>query len=120
MGEFASVLNCIDGRVQRRAFDYFVATFRVHHVDTITAPGMVKHVSHDNRRTSQIVDDLRVSIAKHGSTQIGVVAHSDCAGNPVEDEVQKGQLESAVTALQAEFPDFEVVGMFMDLSSIPG
>lgn len=118
MPHFAAVLNCMDGRVQRKAADYFSATFGVRNIDTVTAPGMVKHLAHPTERTSQILDDLRISIAEHGSSQIGIVAHADCAGNPIPDRTQKKQVAVAMSALRSEFPEAEVVGIWLDTNSI--
>ena len=118
MGDFGSVLNCMEGRAQRNAGDYFTATFGVRHIDTITAPGVVQHLAHPTERTPQILDDLRISIEKHGSTQIGVVAHADCAGNPVPDRTQRQQVVVAMSTLGSEFPEAEVVGIWLDINSI--
>jgi len=118
MDRFGSVLNCMDGRVQREAADYFTDLFGVGPVDAVTAPGMVKHLALPTDRTAQILDDLRISLEKHASTQIGVVAHADCAGNPVDDEVQKEQTAAAVAGLRSEFPEAEVVGVWLNIGGV--
>lgn len=114
MKEFGSVLNCMDGRVQRKVSDYLTATFGVRFVDTITAPGIVQHVAAQTARTAEILDDLRISLGKHGSTHIGIVAHADCAGNPVADKTQKGQVGAAMVQLAEMFPGTQVVGLWVD------
>jgi len=118
MDGFGSVLNCIDGRAQRPAADYLSDLFGVGPIDAVTAPGMVKHLAQPTDRTAQILDDLRVSLTKHASTQIGVVSHADCAGNPVDDEVQQEQTAAAVANLRAEFPQAEVVGVWLDIHGV--
>ena len=92
--------------------------FGVRWVDTVTAPGMVKNIAADTARTTQILGDLQISMDKHGSTQIGVVAHADCAGNPVPDRTQKQQVVVAMSTLSSEFPEAEVVGIWLDINSI--
>ena len=114
MKEFGSVLNCMDGRVQRKVSDYLVATFGVRFVDTITAPGIVRHLAAQTPRTDQILEDLRISLDKHGSTHIGVVAHTECAGNPTADKTQKEQVRDAMARLMETFPDTQVVGIWVN------
>jgi carbonic anhydrase len=114
MKEFGSVLNCMDGRVQRKVSDYLTATFGVRFVDTITSPGMVQHVAAQTPRTEGVLADLRISLEKHGSAHIGVAAHSDCAGNPVADKTQKDQVGAAMARLAEVFPETQVVGLWVN------
>ena len=37
--EFCTVIDCMDGRVQRSVFEYMTTRFGVPHVETTTAPG---------------------------------------------------------------------------------
>lgn len=62
--------------------------------------------------------NLAVSIDVHGSKQIAVVAHHDCAGNPVPDKTQKAQVTLAVRKLRDGFPDSEVIGLWVSGRSI--
>ena len=118
MRDFAAVLNCMDGRVQRKVNDYLAATFGVRWIDTITAPGIVKNIASDTGRTSQILGDLQISLDQHGSTQIAVAAHAECAGNPVADKAQKDQLSAAKRRLAETYPDTEVVALWVNNSWI--
>lgn len=114
MKDFGTVLNCIDGRVQADAAAYLAATFGVRYVDAITAPGMVQHLVAQTGRTGQVLADLQVSMENHDSHQVGVVAHSDCAGNPVSDKMQKSQVTEAMNRLGSHLPDIEIVGLWVD------
>lgn len=118
MKDFGSALACIDGRFQRRTSDYLTQTFGVRSIDTVTAAGMIKNIAETTDRTAVILADLQVSLDKHKSTQIGVVAHADCAANLVPDDTQKKQVALAVASLETMFPDFEVVGVWIDENSI--
>ena len=113
MHDFAAVLNCMDGRVQVKANDYFSTVFGARNVDTVTAPGMIQHIAEQTDRNGQIMSDLLISLEKHGASQIGVVAHADCAGNPVADDVQKAQVSQAVALLGERFPGAEVAGIWI-------
>lgn len=114
MRDFGTVLTCMDGRIQRKVSDYLLATFGVRNVDTVTAAGMVKHVASDTDRTQTVFGDLDVSVDKHGSQDIAVVAHHDCAGNPTSDADQKDQVARAMSRLMRRHPDAEVIGIWLD------
>lgn len=118
MGDFATVLNCMDGRVQRKVNDYLKTTFGARYIDTVTAPGMVKNIASPTDRTEEIFSDSRISTEKHGSTQIAIAAHADCAGNPVPDATQKQQLSEAMTRLHEAFPEAEIVALWLDSNQI--
>jgi hypothetical protein len=55
-----------------------------------------------------------VSVEAHGTTQVAVVAHAQCAGNPVPDGKQKDQLRKAVVVVSERFPDLAVIALFYD------
>ena len=104
----------MDGRIQPKVSDYLLTSFGVENLDTVTAAGMVRHVSSDTERTQTILGDLDVSVDKHGSQDIAVVAHNDCAGNPTSDEEQREQVANAVARLMRRHPDAEVIGLWLD------
>lgn len=104
----------MDGRIQRKVADYLSTVFGVRSLDTITAAGMIRHIASDTERTPTILGDLGVSIDKHGSTDIAVVAHHDCAGNPTSDKVQRDEILEAMSRISQRHPDAEVVGLWVD------
>lgn len=114
MESFGTVFNCMDGRAQRKASDYLAASFGVRHLDTITTAGTVKHLAADTDQTATLLENLAISTEKHGSTQIAVVAHHDCLGNPVPDKTQRGQLTTAIERLHELNPNAEVVGLWIN------
>lgn len=114
MRDFGTVLTCMDGRIQRKVSDYLLTTFGVSSIDTVTAAGMVRHVAEETERTATIFDDLDVSVSKHGSKDIAVVAHHDCAGNPIADKSQRDQVAAAATRLSERHPEAEVIGLWLD------
>lgn len=104
----------MDGRIQRKVSDYLLTSFGVKNLDTVTAAGMVRHVAADTDRTPTIFGDLDVSLNQHGSQDIAVVAHHDCAGNPTSDKEQKDQVARAVKRLMRRHPDAGVIGIWLD------
>ncbi len=103
----------MDGRPLRKVADYLTTSFGVRNLDTVTTAGMVRHLADDTDQTDTILANLDVSIEKHGSTQIAVVAHHDCAGNRVPADAQRQQVARAVTRLRQRHPDAQVVGLWL-------
>lgn len=111
---FGTVLECMDGRPLRKVADYLTTSFGVRYLDTLTTAGLVRHLAEDTTETPTILANLDVSLERHGSRQIAVVAHHDCAGNPVADNTQKQQLATAVSRLRMRHPEAEVVALWLN------
>ncbi len=114
-GKFGAVIGCMDGRIQTRTLDQVMTRFGVRYVDNITSTGAVQHLDGTVSPTGEgLLGSLEVSIRAHGTNQVALTAHSDCAGNPVPDEKQKQQLLRAVDVVSGRFPDLEVIALFFD------
>ncbi|MDC1141730.1 hypothetical protein OAU50_01440 [Planctomycetota bacterium] len=113
---FATVLNCMDGRVQLQVNEAVKAEFGVEFVDTITEAGIVRFVSENINapEAKATLGSIRISLDKHGSRNIAVVAHHDCAGNPISEDKQKAQVTKAVDFLKTRFPDCTIKGMWVN------
>lgn len=114
MENFGTVLQCMDGRPQRKVSDYLTTSFGVRHIDTITTAGLVKHLVAETSQTPVLLENLAVSVEKHASHQIAVVAHADCAGNPISDKAQRQQVADAVKFVESRYPDAEVIGLWLN------
>jgi len=104
----------MDGRIQRKVSDYLSTAFGVRHLDTITTAGLIRHVAADTTQTATLLANVAASMKTHGSHRIAVVAHHDCAGNPVSDRVQKQEVASAMTRLTETYPGAEVIGLWLN------
>ena len=115
-GSFATVLNCMDGRIQASAMLYLSERFGVDFIDTITEAGIVRFLSDeiDSPQCASTLASLRISMEAHGSRQIAVGAHDDCTGNPRPAEEQLRQLRDATEFLRDQFPQCEVIGLWID------
>jgi len=114
-GRFAAVISCMDGRIQTRTIDQLMTRFGARHIDNITMTGAVKHLDGAVTATGEgLLESLAVSIEAHGTTQVAIVAHTDCAGNRIPDAQQKDQLRRAIGVVSARFPQLEVVALFLD------
>ncbi|MFZ0013079.1 MAG: carbonic anhydrase [Acidimicrobiia bacterium] len=114
MDQFGTVLECIDERPQRKVADCLSTQYGVRHLDTITTAGVVRHLAESTEETPFLLSNLAVSVSEHSSRRITVVAHHDCAGNPVPDKRQKEQLATAVAMLRQQYPGMEVSGLWLD------
>jgi hypothetical protein len=100
-GRFAAAINCMDGRTQLPVIEWVKREHGVDYVDCITEPGPVRILaeSTDARALASIRRRLGISVTRHGSTRVAIVAHADCAGNPVDKETQLSQLRAAAATV---------------------
>lgn len=113
---YCTVINCMDGRVQLPVINYLIKRCGVEYVDSITDPGPVKILAgqSDKAHLDSIFDRVAISTEKHGSRNIAVCAHADCAGNPVDDDTQKQQLTTASRLLIDKFPNCNIQTLWVD------
>ncbi|WP_456368693.1 carbonic anhydrase [Geoglobus sp.] len=111
--KFGCAVNCIDGRTQIPVIEWMRKNFEVDFVDMITEPGIVK-LFECEKSPEKLIEKIKVSVERHRASAIAVVAHHDCAGNPVEKEQQIEQLKTAVEKLKKHFKSAEVVGLWVN------
>ncbi|MHC4779122.1 MAG: carbonic anhydrase [Planctomycetota bacterium] len=112
---FCTVVNCMDGRIQLPVIEYLQGRFGVKYVDNVTEPGPVLIMSRQTGSSlfDSILNRVRISVEKHGSMAIAVVAHHDCAGNPVNKDQQITQIGMSIGTLKQHFKDLEIVGLWV-------
>jgi len=115
-GTFVTAINCMDGRVQLPVIQWMRQEYGVDYVDCITEPGPVKIL--DEKREADTLASIRrrldISVTKHGSRAVAVVAHHDCAGNPVDKSRQMLQLAAAIRAVESWGFGIPVIGLWVD------
>lgn len=113
---FATVVNCMDGRIQLAVIDYVKKRFGADHVDNITEAGPVACLSgaRDSPESDSILRRLEMSVVAHESRGIAIVAHHDCAGNRQPREKQIQQLDCSVGFVGQKYSDVEVIGLWVD------
>lgn len=111
---FATCLNCIDGRVQLPAINWITEKYNVKYVDMITEAGIDGFLADINSDIDNILKKIEISISGHGSENIFVVGHYDCAGNPVDDITHKHHINTAVKRIKNLFPDLNVIGLWIN------
>ena len=111
---FYTAVNCMDGRIQESVTNYIKKKYNVLFVDMITGAGPVKILSDKKTENlKSIISCIDISLKNHKSKGIAIVAHYDCAGNPISDEEQKNLLKKAVTFLVAEYENISVCGLWV-------
>ena len=114
--KFATAVNCMDGRTQLPVIAYLKERCRVDCVDMVTEAGPVRILADltDGTLVGSIRHRVEISAKKHGSRCIAVVGHSDCAGNPVSEEIQREQIRKSIkTVLSWNFM-VSVLGLWID------
>ena len=116
MSQFATAINCVDGRVQLSVINHLRETYKVDYVDTITAPGANKLLADGLYLT--IIEFLKrsvdISVNRHGSRLIAIVGHHDCAGNPADSQTQQQHIRKAMKTLNAWGLKVSVIGLWVN------
>ena len=115
-GSFATAINCMDGRTQVPVIDFVRKKYGVDYVDMITDPGPVRILAEnkDKAALESIRRRVEISTGKHGSEHLVIVAHHDCAGNPVEKDVQIRQLREAIKTVRSWAFKTEIISLWID------
>ena len=113
---FCTSIHCMDGRIQEPIIRYLKNHYAMTYVDTITDPGPCKILAEnkDKRSVNSIMEMVKISTNKHSSKLIAVSGHYDCAGNPVDEEIQKKQIRESVKYLKNIYPGIEIIGLWID------
>lgn len=115
--KFATSINCMDGRAQKPVSEFLEKNFGVHYVDMITEPGPNRILSEEGNASiiEQLKKKVAISVEKHGSQIIAIIAHHDCAGNPVSEDLQKEHLKKALDVITSwNFPVKKIIALWLD------
>ena len=117
MMSFCTAINCMDGRTQEPVISFLKQRFGTDHVDSITEPGPIRFLANEKEgpTAASIMQRLEISVKKHGSKAIAVVAHAECTGNPYPKDFQLEQLGRAIDCVKHAYPDLEVIGLWLGL-----
>lgn len=106
----------MDGRIQEPTIRFLREIFSVDYVDTITEPGPCKILAEnlDQGLIDSIINRVNISVNKHGSQLICLSGHYDCAGNPVEKQIQIEQVKISLGFLKGRYPGLKIIGIWID------
>ena len=113
---FCTAITCMDGRIQLPVNNYLREKFGDNYVDTITEAGPVGIISAGENKyiIEGILKRLQISVNNHGSDNIALVAHHDCAGNPVPFEEQIAHLKKSLLFIKSAYPGQRVIGLWVN------
>lgn len=113
---FATVINCMDGRIQEPVINFLKKRFQVQYIDSITEPGPNGLLAEykNIELVESIFNRLAISVEKHHSVGIAIVGHYDCAGNPKPKETQIDHIKLAIQKVQHVYPNYEIIGLWVD------
>ena len=111
---FATAINCMDGRTQEPIISWAKKTFGVNYVDAITEPGPDKILAEGpDTLVESIKNRVMISVNKHGSQNVIMVSHHDCAGNPVSKEEHLDQLKKSVDVISSWELGVKIIGVWI-------
>ena len=114
-GTFATVIDCIDGRTKQAVIAWMQSAAQADFVDMITEPGPEKVLT---QGTPAFLEDIkrqvRISMEAHHSQCLGIVAHAECAGNPVSDEQHQQQVRQSVEVVAAWGLPLRIIGLWVN------
>lgn len=113
-GSFGTAINCMDGRTQLPVNEYLRNRYNLDFIDTVTEPGPVKILAENQAGVESIKQRVKISVEAHGSKLIALIAHHDCAGNPVSKEMQLQQFEAAIKTIRSWNYDVQCMGLWVD------
>lgn len=114
-GKFATAINCMDGRTQEPVINWLKENRGVDYVDMITEPGPDGIMA--NREADLVASIKRrvlISVEKHGSETVLMVAHGHCAGNPVGKDEHLSHLRRSMELIRIWELPVEVIGVWLD------
>lgn len=124
-GNFATLLNCMDGRTQLPAINWIRENFDVDYVDIISEPGIDRVIAVKDRTFMNSLDKkMDISLNSHGSNIIFVAGHHDCAGNDTDREGHIKHIKASVEILENLYKGAPVIGLWInenfEVERIPG
>lgn len=112
---FATLLNCMDGRTQLPAINWIRNNFNVEYVDIISEPGIDKLLYLKGETFMKSLEEkLFISLKKHGSKIIFIAGHYDCAANAATKDEHIKQIKSSVQTLKKLYDDVKVIGLWIN------
>ncbi|MBO4205322.1 carbonic anhydrase [Micromonospora echinofusca] len=109
---FATILTCIDGRIQGPVAEWVKQHLDVEYLDTITEPGPEAVLATtDERDLAVLLGKVQVSQRAHGSGTLVIAAHADCAGNPVSHGERHSQLRQSLARVADRLPGTRILAI---------
>ena len=113
--QFATAINCMDGRTQNPVSDWVRSNHSVEYVDMITEPGCDKVISEKNiDLIEQIKSKVEISVNAHKSSLVVVAGHYGCAANVATKEMHIKQIQKSVNIVKSWNLPIQVIGLWVN------
>jgi hypothetical protein len=113
--EFATAINCMDGRVQTPVADWVKIHHHVQYVDMITEAGVDGMMARGSQaELESIKRRVLVSVNAHHSRLVVIAGHQGCAGNPVSDLEHLADIKAAVQVVTSWQLPVQVAGLWVN------
>ena len=109
---FATLITCIDGRIQTPLHEWIRKNYQVDYVDTVTEPGVDKLAQQE--QLDRIRRCAMISSRAHGSKLIVVSGHHQCAANPGTREKHVPQIRRLADAAGSWGLGCTIVGVWVN------
>ena len=118
---YCTAVTCMDGIITLPVVNAVREYFESGRVDMITEPGPVGILADhpDSLVAEQIYARLELSIERHESCGVAVVAHAACLGNPKKDTLQLEDLRTSRNEIVRRFPDTKVICLWVPSEEPP-
>ena len=104
----------MDGRTQEPIISWAKKAFEVDYVDAITEPGPDKILAEGlDILVESIKNRVMISVNKHGSQNVIMVSHHDCAGNSVSKKEHLDQLKKSVDVISSWELEVKIIGVWI-------
>ena len=114
-GSFATAINCMDGRVQYPVNDWMKARFGVDYVDVVSEAGPDGLFFHRSLPHIEAMKQrVMISVNGHGSRNVAIVAHHECAGNPADKETHLEHLRHSMEIMASWGLPVQLLSLWVD------
>jgi hypothetical protein len=105
----------MDGRTQEPVARYLKQALGLDYVDTVTEPGPDRILAEGPVSLAESIRRrVLISVEKHGSRHVAIVAHHECAGNPVEKAAHLAHLRKAADTVRSWNLPVAVIGLWVN------
>ncbi len=112
---FATAIGCIDGRAAIPTLQFLQNYLQVDHVDFVTSAGPDKaFLQGEPAKIEEMKRQVAISLNAHHSKIITIVAHHDCAGNPISREEHFAMLSACVKEIEQWNHDVRVLSLWIN------
>lgn len=102
--KFGTMLNCMDGRTQEPVINWIKDKYKLDVIDAPNPAGPTNMILNGSEEIkNHYKEEVLISVNGHNSRHVVIVAHQECAANPISDEEQIEQIKKACESVKKEW-----------------